>query len=98
MNLNDGQCRHSGEKHQCFFCFRFKLNCELFRLAERPNHPPEYKALYNNGFVICPECSSKGQKYLEIEFKQWLKNSKYIGLKVLKSQKLQDNKHLNKRK
>lgn len=65
-----------------FFCSEFKLNCELFRLAKKTNYPIEYKTLYNNGFIICPECSSKGKEYLEIAFKRWIKNPERQILKI----------------
>lgn len=68
--ITDGQHQHVGKKSLCFCCKKAR-HCEVFGFIKKPNHPPEYKALYKCGFVICPECIAKGKDHLESAFKRW---------------------------
>jgi len=68
--ITDGQHRHGGKRSICFCCKKAR-QCEIFVLEQKLDHPPEYKALYNHGFVICPECVAKGRNHLEPAFKRW---------------------------
>jgi len=76
--LSDGQHRHGGEKMNCFFCTTQKNNCQLFRLGENPSHPPEYAALYNHRFVICPECHARGSEFLAQHLLHWIKVQEFL--------------------
>lgn len=90
--LSDGQHKHGGKKLNCFFCVKQKANCQLFHLAENPDHPPEYKVLYNQRFVVCPECSARGSEHLAKHLVQWMKTqailSQYgVGLPEIEAHK-----------
>jgi hypothetical protein len=74
----DGQHKHGTEKKKCFFCVKEKEHCQIFRLEEKPSHPPEYKPLYKQGFVICPECLAKDFVYLARHLQNWLKIQKIL--------------------
>jgi hypothetical protein len=91
-SATDGQHRHGGKKHLCFCCKNAR-HCEVFVLAKKAYHPPEYKALYKQGFVICPECIEKGNDYLEAAFKRWAEvqaelTSYGVGLQELERHKI----------
>ncbi len=75
--LTDGQHKH-GEKLRCFFCMNWKQNCQIFRLQENPDHPPEHKLLYNQGFVICPECDAKGPEHKAEQLVHWIKTQGFL--------------------
>ena len=72
MLLSDGQHKYSSERRSCFFCTKTKNNCQLFSLNPDVNLP-EYSSLYNQRFVICPECSAKGTQYLAEHLLHWIK-------------------------
>lgn len=76
--LTDGQHRHGGEKLNCFFCSNPKEHCQLFTLKENPDDPPVSKMLYNQKFVICPECDAKGSEYIAKHLMQWVKVQTYL--------------------
>lgn len=77
--LTDGQHKHGGEKLHCFFCLKHKEHCQHFRLNESPDHPAEYKPLYGQRFVCCPECYARGPEYLATSLTQWLKIQDILG-------------------
>lgn len=83
--LNDGQYKHttiSRTVHKCFFCMKDKINCGGFKVNEDPKHSPEYRLLYNQVFVICPECNNRGADYIKTHLEQWVQVEKMLkGLK-----------------
>ena len=90
--VSDGQHKHGGKKMSCFFCTKQKEHCQLFRLGENPDHPPEYKVLYNHRFVICPECNARGAEFLAKHLVEWMKIQGFllthgVGLKEIEEHK-----------
>lgn len=71
--LHDGQHRH-GERRNCFFCLRWKSDCQIFRMNEGNEPvPPELESIYKGRFVVCPDCWDKGPEYLARNLLQWAK-------------------------
>jgi len=90
--LSDGQHKHGGEKMNCFFCVKQKEHCQHFRLVESPDHPPEYKVLYNQRFVICPECSARGSEFMAQHLQQWLDIQGLLGQHGVGLREIDDHK------
>lgn len=90
--LSDGQHKHGSEKMNCFFCLKDKEHCQYWGINQTADTEPELRAIYNQRFVICPECHARGSEFLAKHLQQWLDIQSMLGSHGVGLREIDDHK------